>query len=268
MIGIALYHATDISRHPELLSGLMAASAEMAGKQPFAYWEAVLGETGRASREAKLSNSSRTAIQDSIAEGRFESVQLHELKRKDREANADGAALDLRLQPDGQLGANAAAPYTVYLYLPRCEIVSEDHLARGVAEMSALLDARYGIVYPGTGFTDVLMETTATPVFPWNHDLTVEEEHRKARLIRDQLHRNEWGHRVRTAYWGNVLGRSLVRQLGGLEQVLATAPVERVDSAGEHGLYLQVTKSLPRDNAELSNSLAAFAAYLQPVTLA
>lgn len=131
------------------------------------------------------------------------------------------------------------------------------------------MESPYGLIYSGRSYDDVHMELTAIPSRVLGTTLSAREELRLQWLGFWQQYEDEVGAHVRGAYWGNFLGPSIVRRLGGLETVLSTAPVEVVMPTGNGGVYLQVSLDpgpdlLLRDQERLR----ALGGLLEPVSIA
>jgi hypothetical protein len=116
----------------------------------------------------------------------------------------------------------------MYAFCPSSAIASVDALLHGVGDIWAKLSSPYGFIYPAQDIIDGLMELTTTPTFPWNRELSPQEQRRKARLLKWQIDRTRIGSCVRGAYWANLLGENIVGQLGGMRRIRGEAPVAEV----------------------------------------
>jgi hypothetical protein len=241
MLGIAIYHGLDLREHSGLLPTLLSAFAEITGGQNLAYVGATLAESGLLSRELQLTPKNLANVGNELRQGRYDTIEFSEYRRSKREGSPEEATLDLSISADPQASEGSPCPFVVYALVPDLEIESTDALVRGAGEMAHALGSPYAMIYGGRTFTDVFMEITATPIFPWNHALSEEETQRRDRLLQAQLDRKAVGDRVRGAYWGNYLGPRLVAALGGVQHVHSAAPVLHVRPYGDGGLYLQLT---------------------------
>ncbi len=103
-----------------------------------------------------------------------------------------------------------------------------------------IVESPYGLIYPGSDSADVYMELTSIPSRMLGENLTPEQEERLKWLGFWQRYEDELGQAVRTAYWGNLLGKNLVDGLGGLERVVHSAPAVIAEPLPHGGVYLQV----------------------------
>lgn len=264
VIGISIYHSIDVAKRSGLIQELLEGFSAITGGMPFTVAGGVEAASGRAVRERRFGRAAVARLAEEVAGGARERVNFHSQPRSAREANAPDVslALGLRPHPDG-----GRFPYEAVALVPRDRIASLETLCEGVCSLASLLDGPYALIHAGTGFTDVFMEVTATPVFPWDHVLTPDEERQRARLLAHQWARAEIGSRLRGAYWGNVLPPAVVERLGGLDAVRRDAPVARVERCGA-GVYLQTTAD-PQDGLGPSYNArrSALEAYLRPVML-
>jgi len=269
MLGIAIYHGLDLREHPGLVPLLIAGVREIAGEERLAYAGGTLSESGRSSRELRISARNLQTLEEELGEGRYESLEFNQYKRADRERNVTGVTLDLRISADPQASEEALCPYVVYVLIPEDAVLDTPALVAGAHSLARILESPYAFVYVGTSFNDVFMELTATPVFPWDHLFTLEEERRRDRLIQNQVERTRVGVQARGAYWGNFLGPRIVASLGGLERVVAEASVATVQPYGAAGVYLQVTDDPEQwHHPEYAERRSAFAKFLGSACIA
>jgi hypothetical protein len=241
MVGVAIYHCLDLREHADRVPLLIKGVEEITGCPCLVFMSGTLSESGRTSREVRLSPKSLDDLVRDLRDGRYESVEFNQAKRSDRERNVEGASLDLRISADPQAGDGAPCPHVVYVLIPNDASRDANTLALGADTLARALDSPYAFIYGGASFSDVYMELTATPIFPWDHVFTPEEKRRRDRLLQHQLERVHIGVKARGAYWGNFLGPHMVAELGGLERLLGEAPVASVRAYGAGGAYLQMS---------------------------
>lgn len=124
----------------------------------------------------------------------------------------------------------------------------------------------YGFSIVATSSNDTMSELTGIPIIVSGQEPSASEQ---ARLLRIQTLRPRFGECVRPLAWGQYLGRHLVHQLGGVEAIRAGAPVAKVDTLPNGGVYLQLTQDpRPLGNPEFQVRAQRLATFLAPVIAA
>lgn len=272
MIGVALYHATDLTERPDVVAPLLAAASTAAGRAALGYVLGQFWSSDRFSRQQKLNDATLAQLLVDVRGRVFRSIQFDQVKKSEQEASGGYASLHVELRPaaNPRVGSEEAVayPYRLYLLLPE-EAVDVGALRTGLGNLMSALDAPYAFVHRGADFRDALMEVVSTPMFPWGQPLSASDQQRQARLSRCQVERAKIGERICGAHWMTLLGEDLVRELGGAERVEREAPVAAVYPLDRGRLLLQLTESLPDGDVagEYAGALARLEAFLAPVSL-
>lgn len=273
MIGLAVYHRTDLTEQPELIRDLLVAARAAAGEAGLAYGQGQFASSHRFSKQQKMTTENIDQLVTDIRGRVFRSVQFDELPRSRQESSAGYASLHVELHPAANPRVNSnespAFPYRLYLLVPRGAAADTAQLERAMTAFSGTVDRGYGFVHVGRDSRDVLMELTITPMFRWGQELSASDLRRQERLQHCQLERVRIGRAICGAYWGNLLGPELVKQLGGKDQIKVEAPVALVRAIGDEAIYIQATADLPTvDDPLYQEAIGKLEAYLAPVSIA
>lgn len=95
----------------------------------------------------------------------------------------------------------------------------------------------------------------------WKHDEDTNDRVQALARVRSTV-----GPRLRGTYWGSLLGREMVDELGGAVRIMREAPVHLVEPFGDGALYLQLTpEPEPITTPAMQTGLLALERFLQPV---
>lgn len=95
----------------------------------------------------------------------------------------------------------------------------------------------------------------------WKHEEDTNDRVRQAESVQSQI-----GARLRGTYWGTLLGREMVEELGGQDHIKQHAPVVLAESLGNGGMYLQLTATPePITTPDMQRGLIALEQFLVPV---
>lgn len=272
MIGLAVYHATDLRDNPTLLRELLAAAAVAAGPGAVAYMHGQFASSDRFSRQQKITESRIEQLLTDIRGGVFRSVQFAELPRPEQETSLGYVSLQLELNPAANPKVSSTDrpiyPFRIHMLVPRAYAGRAEQVEEGLVSLARIVRSQYAFAHVAKDFRDALMEVTSTPMFPWGQPLSPADLRRQKRLQRCQIERVHIGRVACGAYWANILGNRIIAQLGGVERVRHEAPVPIVHEHGSDTLYLQVSNDLPqREDSDYRRALEKLEAYLQPVSV-
>lgn len=272
MIGLALYHALDLTEQPEVLDNLLTAVRTAVSEDSLGYVQGQLASSDRFSRQQKIKPAVLEQLRTDLRGHVFRSLIFDELPKSKQEASSGYTSLQVDLKPARSPKVSsdelALCPYRIGMLAPRTVVQHSERLQQGIIDLAVALNAPYGFVYLGGGYRDVLMEVVSTPMFPWGYEMSAADLQRQARLSRCQTERVRIGSVTCGAYWGNVLGKQIVERLGGLKRAKQEAPVARAIELPGSSLYLQLTEDLPDPSSfEYQRSLAALDEYLSPVSV-
>jgi Protein of unknown function (DUF3396) len=95
----------------------------------------------------------------------------------------------------------------------------------------------------------------------WKHEEDTNDRVRQTEFVQSHI-----GPRLRGTYWGTLLGREMVEELGGQAHVRQHAPVVLAESLENGGMYLQLTATPePITTPDMQRGLIALEQFLAPV---
>jgi hypothetical protein len=271
-VGLALYHATDLAEQPELVHELLEAANVAMGGQALSYVSGQFAGSDRFSRQQKVDAKVLTQLKTDLRGRIFRSLQFDALSKAEQKRRSGYTSLHIDLHPARSPSVSstevARFPYRVYMLMAREQSVTPEQIRSGLGRFLLALPAPYAFVTPGYDYRDVLMELVSTPVFPWGRELSAIEKRRHARLCRCQTERARLGELACGPYWGNLLGKKMIDDLGGSERVKREAPVAVVEDLPNDSLYLQLTPDLPNlADHGYQHALAQLEAFLRPISV-
>lgn len=265
MLGAVIYHASDLSEDPEVVSKALEAARPATGGEPFAGYRCIEMGSERHTRWRALTSANLRQLRADLAGRVLSAVHFD---------SARGAGSDASCSLDFWIGTPGRSrdfryPHNIKVIVPLGTSESVRDFVSSCRAVWELVGSPYGLIYSGRTYDDVHMELTAIPSRALGATLSAREELRLRWLGFWQQYEDEIGVLVRGAYWGNFLGTDIVRRLGGLEAVLKAAPGEVVAPVGAGGVYVQVSNEpgpeLPRRDQERLRALGRF---LEPVSIA
>jgi hypothetical protein len=269
VIGLAVYHPTDLASKPELVRAICAKAEQMLNSGGLVYFSGLLRETGRSSRPKRLSEKAWQQITSEVGSRRYDSVTFDSLAAAEQRSTESYAtlviSLDAALNPVAGDSEPVVLPYQLYVLVPHGRLASVETLSEMMLWLGSVLNAPYGFVYPGSSFRDALMEVTSTPIMGMEESLTSSGMMRERELQLRQRSRARVGDIVLGIHWGMLLGPSLLERLGGMPSVVGAAPVEIVKAHGTN-IYFQVTAALEAiDSNGFSHRMQRLAAFIDPL---
>jgi len=260
MIGSVIYHGADLSDRPDLLHALVDAGRPAMGGPP-GWYRCIYDGTDKPSHWRAFSASSFRELRTNLLRGVLIAIHFNQ-HRGDSE---ESVGLDLWIAKPIEGARPVAFPYSIKLVSPRDPGTVQDFVASCKAVWE-IVESPYGLIYPGSDSADVYMELTSIPSRMLGENLTPEQEERLKWLGFWQRYEDELGQAVRTAYWGNLLGKNLVDGLGGLERVVHSAPAVIAEPLPHGGVYLQVS-STPQPGPANQRAREALALFLEPISV-
>jgi hypothetical protein len=272
MIGIGVFHATDLHEEAGLIPDLLAAVDAAAGRNVLQYVHGQFASSDRFSRQQKLSKKILKQLITDVRGRVFRSIQFDELPRTDQVRSSGYTSLHVQLAPaqNPRVGSDEqpVLPYRLHVLLPHDYSGDAARVGQCLEAFARLLDAPYGFAYLGASFRDVLMEVSSVPMFSWGQPMSEADLRRQKRLQRCQTERIRIGSLTCGAYWANLFGENIVRRLGGPELLLRKTPAAILREVQPGLWYVQTTSSLPDLNdPAYQAALAALEAYLAPVSI-
>lgn len=272
MIGVAMYHRTDLTERPELIRDLLAAATHAAGRSPLRFWHGQFATSDRFVKQQKITEERIEQLVTDVRGGVFRSVQFDELPRSQQEVSPGYTSLHIELRAAANPRVNArehpAFPYSFYMLMPRDAASDAVQLETCISAFSDSVNDGYGFVHVAADSRDALMEVTMIPMFRWGQKLSPAESQREERLKRCQIERVRIGRVICGTYWGNLLSQEIVEQLGGTKKIQLGAPAAVIRERDDGAVYLQATADVPTlDDARYRDALGKLEAYLTPVSI-
>lgn len=261
-VGALLYHRLESPVGAEPFLRLLDAASLSLINQRFNGYRTIRTSTDRYSRWTKLNRASVDRLGRALLGQQLTAVHFDTTADPDSPLNC---AFDVRLQAEHGGVQSGKALSTAKLVVP-LSLTSVELVARACDALWEELRSPYGFVYVGTSANDVFTELTAVPARVLGEPLSASAERRNEWLGFWQRHEDALGFTVRTAYWGNLLGSTIVDHLGGAERVLAEAPAAVSRRLRDGGVYLQSCSEMTRD-VECEAARLRLAEYLRPVSI-
>lgn len=226
--GTVHYFDEDALEHPDIVVGVLRTLADY-GNGSRSQFQGIFPNTGTWSRKKEITERSLQQLAVDVTGGVYASVIA-----SFGDDNA-GASVSISCKPEEETWP---IPFSIIFTaaLPSHGVVAQaDQVSH---QLWSICRAVHGITVLGVRAHEVSAELSTIPHNVWGEE---EDPRDEQRLLRLQELRAQFGETVRGAGWGNYLGDSLVRKLGGLELLEREAPVARVERLPAGGAYLRLS---------------------------
>ncbi len=113
-----------------------------------------------------------------------------------------------------------------------------------VIKTTFLKDFIYGFIFVSDSWNKTSMQTSLIPISPWKPGTNIfDETPEEKELLFYQVNQDKVYKGIFQAYWGNLLNKNHVEQLGGITKIKKFAPVFLVEELSNDEAYLQLTES-------------------------
>src|SRR5688572_1370110 len=216
MLGLAVYHATELADAVDLLDSLVAVISA-ATREPLSFLQGQFASSDRFSRQQKATPANVAQLKTDVRGHVYRSVEFASLRKSEQEASPGYTSVVIDVAPARNPRVSSDEPvrypFRTYLITPQEHVRGVDGLRNALTQLVETFDSPYGFIHVGGDFRDVLMELTCTPMFPWGQPMSDADRRREQRLFRCQAQRVQLGHQVSGAYWSQALGSYIVDQL-------------------------------------------------------
>lgn len=145
------------------------------------------------------------------------------------------------------------------------ELLAENFVLRAV-DMFNVCRGKFGVIHEATSHTYMMIEVGIARINPMT-EVNIEHTARRSERV-GWSRREHIGDEASGAYWGMMLGRSMVERLGGLERIEREAPVASTQRLEHGAIMLRATeKPVPLTDPDLQSRLPALEQYIEPIAV-